>query len=82
MSGVFIRNLFIIYLCLFPVLVQSANDIVSENTNTLPDSARTSFNQRISDAENDSIKWVEAHFDYGKYLAETGNPEESIKQLN
>jgi tetratricopeptide (TPR) repeat protein len=80
MSVVAIKNLFITYLFLLPVLAQSSNNQVYNDTIAMLDSAQIAFNQRISDAKDDSIKRMEAYFDYGEYLDETGEAEKSIKQ--
>lgn len=82
MSVVSIRNLLIIYLFLLSILVQSANTPISKKIDNMPDSAQAAFSQRILDVGNDSLKWMEAHFDYGVYLDEAGNSAESIKQFN
>ena len=81
MSIVAFKTLFITYLCILPALVQSANNRVSNDVNEILDSTQIAFIDRIIEAENDSIARIDAHFEYGEYLAETGEPEKSIKQF-
>lgn len=82
MSKVVISNLFITYLCMLPLLIQGANQIASNDTSEIQDSVQIAINQKISAAEDFSTKQMEAYFEYGQYLDETGNPKESIKQFN
>ncbi|SMO80299.1 Tetratricopeptide repeat-containing protein [Saccharicrinis carchari] len=83
MRTVAIKTLFITYLCLctLPSLVLSGNNPASNIANEIPDSAQTVLNQRISDAKNDSIKRMEAYYDFGEYLEEVGEYEKSIEQF-
>ena len=81
MSKIVIKHLFVSFLCIFPVFAQCADKRISDDTNEIQDSAHIAFNQKIATAEGDSIKQLEAYFEYGEYLNESGNQEKSIKQF-
>lgn len=75
------KNLLITYLCTLPALTHSANNLVSNDVNEIPDSTQIAFIDRITEAEDDSIARIDAHYEYGEYLDQTGEPEKSIKQF-
>jgi tetratricopeptide (TPR) repeat protein len=82
MVKVIIKHLIIIYLSMLPVLSPCANKIISNDTNEIQDSILLNFNQKISDANGDSIKQMKIYFEYGEHFDEKGKPEKSIEQLN
>jgi tetratricopeptide (TPR) repeat protein len=81
MKNKIIKYLFISYLCILSIPAQSVNILISNNTKDVQDSVQTDFNQKITSANGDSVKILEAYLEYGKYLNQTGNQEKSIGQL-
>jgi len=81
MKKTIINHLFIICIFMLPVLVQGENVNQSDPINEIQDSIQRAFNQKISDSRGDSIKQMEAYYEYGKYLDEAENPEKSIAQF-
>lgn len=81
MKKILIRYLFISLLCISPVLVLCAEIEISDHRIDSQDSAQLALNQKIAGAKDDNAKQIEAYFEYGEYLDELGNSEQSIKQL-
>jgi len=79
MRNTIIKHLFIASICMLPVLVQGTN--LFGDPDEIQDSINIVFKQKIADSKGDSLKQIEAYFDYGKYLGNAENPEKSIEQF-
>lgn len=55
--------------------------IINLSAATSEDSLKNIFKNRINLAVGDSLKWINAYFDYGEYLDELGETDSSIIQL-
>jgi tetratricopeptide (TPR) repeat protein len=72
----FLPFLIIVSLSCFPKTV--VNQEVADVAN---DSMQLMYKNSIDDAANDKLKRIEAHFEFGEYLDNQGQPEASIQQL-
>ena len=81
MNKTIIKQLIFLLFTLSPYITLGTTNKPQNNSSELKDSVLMILEQKISDAAGDSIKQIEAYFEYGEYLDESGDQEKSIKQF-
>ncbi len=78
MSKILITHFIFASLLLFPSPAYSTNSLYANETIAFQDSMPSDFDHKISGANGDTLQQIEAYYEHGRFLDETGNPEESI----
>ncbi|MGQ1945500.1 tetratricopeptide repeat-containing sensor histidine kinase [Geofilum sp. OHC36d9] len=78
MSQFLIKYLFIASSFILPLLSLANNATLPGPINQPLDSVQSVFQRKISEAKGDSLQQIDAYYEYGQYLSETGGTEASI----